>query len=770
LASAGVLCYNFLHSIPSPGGPLAGDKKVYEKAMREGLNFAWEGKWEDALAAFEQALAEEPNDPAVHSHLGLAYFQLGRFEPASESYAKASQLAPEDPVPLARIAEVYEQLGQRDAAASALFSMADIYQRQRDWTQAIQALQRTVLLLPDHLPARMALAELYSQLDQPQRAITEYLNLARVLRQQGQVEKALEQCRKALEFDPRNPEARALTRALQRGEPGEEIVVPPSLAEEGASPADIARDKALEELANIPFEDTLVAPAAEPGPAEAEEVRVEAPIRPVLSRQQIDALVAKAIDFQTRGLTDDAIACYKKVIAAGVDRPAAHFNLGLLYQQRLRFEPAIVEFKKAAQNPQYVLGSHFALGECYKASGRIDDALEQFVQVLKIVDLGTVQRDQVDDLIQLYDALADSYIAKGDSEKALAFVNSLIDFLTSKGWQDKARQARERLDSMSEEGDTVSLAELLAAPSADTILATMSLSQEYIKRRAFTAAAELCYEAIEVAPGYLPLHLRLAEVFAQDDRFEDAIAKYEAVAELCLVREEPRQAIGVYKRILRLKPMDVVIRSRLIDLLISSGEIDEALGQYVALADAYFDLAQPDKTLEKYAEALRLAPRSSNEREWRIRLLRDIAESHVRRAHWREAVEIYHQIVTVAPDDERAHLNLIDLHFRLGRANDADKETVAMLEYYHSQGEDARALALLEEAVRMEPQQMPLRARLARAYIDAGMCEEAVRELDALGELQLDAGLRKQAIATVRLIISLNPKNVEAYHRLLAQL
>jgi tetratricopeptide (TPR) repeat protein len=738
--------------------------------MREGLDFAWEGKWENALAAFEQALAEEPDDPVVHSHMGMAYHRLERFESALVAYTKASQLAPEDPIPLARIAEVQEQSGQSDAAANTLFSIAEIYQRQRDWTQAIQAFQRAILLRPDHLPARIALAEIYSQLDQPLRAITEYLNLARVLQQQGQVEKALEQCRKALELDPRNPEARALTRAFQRGELGEEIVVPRSLAEEGASPADIARDKALEELANIPFEDRLVEPAVEPPPAQAEVALVEGPLRPELTGLQIDALVAKAIDFQTRGLTDEAIACYTKVIAAGVDRPAAHFNLGLLYQQRLRFEPAIAELKKAAQDPEYVLGSHFALGECYKASGRIDDALQQFVQVLKIVDLDTAQREQADELVHLYDALADSYIAKGDSEKALAFVNSLIEFLTSKGWQDKARQARERLDGMSEEGDTVSLAELVAAPNADTILAAMSLSQEYVKRGAFTAATELCYEALEVAPGYLPLHLRLAEIFSQEGRLEDAIAKYEAVADLCLVREEPRQTIGVYRRILRLKPMDVVIRSRLIDLLISSGEIDEALEQYAALADAYFDLAQPDKALEKCTEALRLVPRSSNEGEWKVHLLRNIAENHMRRAHWREAVAVFHQILTVAPEDERAHLNLIDLYFRLGRADDADRETVAMLEYYHSQGEDARALALLEEAVRLEPQQMPLRARLARAYVDAGKSEEAIRELDALGELQLDAGLRKQAAATVRLIISLHPENIDAYRRLLAQL
>jgi hypothetical protein len=50
------------------------------------------------------------------------------------------------------------------------------------------------------------------------------------------------------------------------------------------------------------------------------------------------------------------------------------------------------------------------------------------------------------------------------------------------------------------------------------------------------------------------------------------------------------------------------------------------------------------------------------------------------------------------------------------------------------------------------------------------MKEEAIKELDTLGELQLDAGLREQAQATVRFIISLRPQNIEAYQQLLSQI
>jgi tetratricopeptide (TPR) repeat protein len=671
---------------------------------------------------------------------------------------------------LERIADIHQRLGQRHAAADALYSVAEVLQRRRAWAEAIQALQRATQLHPDHLKAREALAEIYSEVGQNQRAAQEYLKLARSLQRQGQVDEALELCRQVLEIDPRNAEARALAEALHMGGPMEDIDASPLAVDEGASPVDMARDKALEELAGIPFEDTPVGPAPDLADFEPGAAAPEVPVKPALSRPQIDALIAQAIDFQTRGLIDEAIACYTKVIDAGVDRPAAHFNLGLLYQQRLRFEPAIAEFRQSYRHQSYALGSYFALGECYKALGRVDEALEQFIQVLKIVDLGTVKREQADDLIDLYDALADSYMAMGDREKALGFTNSLVEFLSSKGWEDKARAARQRIDGLADEGVTMSLAEFLAAPSADKILSAVSLSQEYMKRGALTAATEACYQAIEFAPTYLPLHMRLAEVFVQDGRIEDAVAKYQTTADLYLVREEAQHAIGVYKRMLRLTPMDVVVRSRLIDLLISSGEIDQALEQYLSLADAYYQLAQVNKALEKYTEALRLVPRASDEKQWHLRLLRKMTDVQVRRGNWREAAELYRQILTLVPDDERARLQLIDLYYKLGRTKQADQEVVAMLDFFRSEGEVERALVLLQEAVRLQPKQMALRARLARAYIEAGKKEEAISELDALGELQLDAGQRQQAVNTVRLIISLKPKNVAAYQKLLAQL
>ncbi len=65
---------------------------------------------------------------------------------------------------------------------------------------------------------------------------------------------------------------------------------------------------------------------------------------------------------------------------------------------------------------------------------------------------------------------------------------------------------------------------------------------------------------------------------------------------------------------------------------------------------------------------------------------------------------------------------------------------------------------------------MGLRQRLGEAYLSVGMKEEAIAELDALGELQLEAGQEEEARETIQSIISLGPEDIEAYRQLLERL
>jgi tetratricopeptide (TPR) repeat protein len=217
-------------------------------------------------------------------------------------------------------------------------------------------------------------------------------------------------------------------------------------------------------------------------------------------------------------------------------------------------------------------------------------------------------------------------------------------------------------------------------------------------------------------------------------------------------------------------PMDVKVRSQLIDMLISYGQIDRALEQYLQLADTYYQLADPDKARDVYQDALKLAPRGSPKRNWPVQVLHKLGDIHVQRIDWRRALPVYEQIKSISPGDERARVALVDLYFKTNQAQRAIKEVDELLAGYKSSGKTDKIIPILDDQVRAHPTDMALRARLAQAYIEGRQIAEGIQQLDALGDLQINAGQKREAVATIRAIIALNPLNVADYRQLLAQI
>jgi DNA-binding SARP family transcriptional activator len=79
-------------------------------------------------------------------------------------------------------------------------------------------------------------------------------------------------------------------------------------------------------------------------------------------------------------------------------------------------------------------------------------------------------------------------------------------------------------------------------------------------------------------------------------------------------------------------------------------------------------------------------------------------------------------------------------------------------------------LELLKELASGRPDDMALRQRLAGAYVQNGLIRQAIAEYDALGEMQMEHGLRDQAIQTIQAILNLKPDDPAGYRRLLAQI
>ncbi len=765
---------------------MPGYRQVFEQSMKRGQSFARQQAWDKAIVEFQRALAEFPDDQNALAATATALINLERWSEALPVLEHAYQLKPDDFATVEKLSGVQEQLGKAADAAQSYASLGALYEQQGNADQALEIWSRASQLDPNSIPLHEKLAAAYQRQNQPKLAVAELILLSRLYRKKGDLDQAALQCRTALAIDPRNTDALRLMGEIriERGTatlptlpepsaaPGAPVPALPSPTPtlealttaavpevKPASPVDMAKQRALSDLAEFIFEEKLaLQPRLDARGAAAR-----------LSKAELNALIGQAIDQQTREQNQQAIATYQRILEA-YDLPAVHFNLGVLYESELRFNEAIPQFRQTVRDPEYALGSHYGLGECYRALGRMDEALKHFVEVLKLLDLATVPREQTEQLAALYENLAESYL-EGDRTLADQFTNSLIEFLSSEGWQDKVAQARQQLNTMASGGTPIiSLAEMLTIPNVDLILESLALIQEYTKRGKTSTALEEAYTALGYAPDYLPMHSRIGDILWEGGAQEAAMSKFQTIADTYLARGDVRQASTIYQRILSLMPMDVQTRSKLIDLHLRHKDYDKALEQYMALAETYDQLADIDKMREKCQEAMKIVPRASDSKRWAQRILHKISDIDMQRVDWRRAIQDYDQIKAVVPDDEKARLMLVELRFKLNDVSRAIRELDELLMMYSTTGKTARIIPVLEEQVRNHPNDMSLRMRLGRAYLGAGLTAQAIEQLDTLGDLQLQAGMVKEAIATIKGIIALNPPNVDQYRQVLAQL
>ena len=64
--------------------------------VTQGKNFLDEGKFEDALACFDQALLQNQTDPDLWNQKGVVLRSLGRYDEAIECFNRSLQIDPRD--------------------------------------------------------------------------------------------------------------------------------------------------------------------------------------------------------------------------------------------------------------------------------------------------------------------------------------------------------------------------------------------------------------------------------------------------------------------------------------------------------------------------------------------------------------------------------------------------------------------------------------------------------------------------------------------------
>jgi len=168
--------------------PLVAQQPVPERAIAAEMA----GQWPDAIAAYRDALARDPQRVDLWLRLADVHAQLKDFSSCADALAQASRLAPRDASILARLSQTYATAGQAGPARDAIDRALRLQPDNRDYLMAhaqlstwageyrdaANAYQRVLALHPDDEQVWLPLARVSTWAGDTDQAVAMYRRYA----------------------------------------------------------------------------------------------------------------------------------------------------------------------------------------------------------------------------------------------------------------------------------------------------------------------------------------------------------------------------------------------------------------------------------------------------------------------------------------------------------------------------------------------------------------------------------------------------------------
>jgi len=768
---------------------MPGRDDVFQKAMNEGHSAAWDQEWSKAAAAYRRALEEFPDHPKALNSLGSTLHQLNQVDEALQIYTRVVKVLPDDPMPMEKVAQLSERVGDLKTAMDAAIRAGDLFIKQRDAEKALQNWVHVTSINPENAIAHSRLAQVHEALGHAQQAAMEYLAIASILQRAGNAEKTQEMVNKAQSLVPNSTEVKQAQTLLKTGQllpkpirakggtgpirmaQVKQLETQPRMkAASGMDPILEARQKALTQLAELLFDfSDESSPAAQDRKGISAIMRGTGTISAQSEQVKVVLHLGQAIDAQSKGNDSLAAEEMEAALNAGFTSSSLYFNLGYLRYKVERYESAQRVLQNSVKHEDYGLASRLLLGDIISRKGAFREAATEYLEALKFADALTAPPGQADDIRQQYEPLIESYQNQTEETAFRKVCDNIKGLLLRADWRDQLHKVREQMPKQ-EGGIPAPLAEMILQAQSSSVLDSMNRINQLARMGSLRSAMDEAYDALQQAPTYLPLHIIMGDLLVQEGQIPDAITKFGVVAHSYSVRGEVLQATKLLRRIIQISPMDFGARNRLIDQLVARGQVDDAIQEYLELAAIHYRLAELDMARKTYTNALRLVQQGSASRDWNSHILQRMADIDMQRLDWKQALRVFEQIRTIAPDDDAARKQLIELNMRMGQADRAMSELEAYITHLESQGKKEPALTFLEDLIR-EHEDQPLLKRTQAALLHRmGRTSEAVPILDKLGDALLEKGDKQGAMEVINQIVLMNPPNAADYRALLNQM
>ena len=220
-----------------------------------------------------------------------------------------------------------------------------------------------------------------------------------------------------------------------------------------------------------------------------------------------------------------------------------------------------------------------------------------------------------------------------------------------------------------------------------------------------------------------------------------------SAAEKCVQQGKLQNAIAEYEKILKADPKDLTVMNTVGDLHARLGEHDKAADCFKSVGDAYASQGFTVKAIAMYKKLSKL--KTSMESVLRLAelytqqgLFNDaraqyllVAEDFLKSNQLDQAVKIFEKTLEMDPDNVPMRKKLAEVYVRMGKKPEAWKILTAAAESLRAKGQLAEADEILQRMLKLEPGNSYALVLRGRAALDAGDTGAAIAALTKVADL-----------------------------------
>jgi hypothetical protein len=314
---------------------------------------------------------------------------------------------------------------------------------------------------------------------------------------------------------------------------------------------------------------------------------------------------------------------------------------------------------------------------------------------------------------------------------------------------------------------------------------------DHYSRDGFFLKAIAIYKKInKLDPSKLDIYARLADLYAKQGLAMEAKSQYQVLADYYLKHGDPGNALVIYRKISELDPNSINVHVKLADLYSQNNQKNEALKEYDRVGRMLLKRSMLDEAVQVFKKALKIDAGN-------IELVESLVTALLEAKDYENAIQIVQTSIEASPDTPRllaiygrilltkgdltgaraaleralsrdpndgaVRETLADLYVRVGNADGALEMLTPVVEKALSRGERGVAVETLNRILRVDSGHTPTLERLVAVYSRLNEETNILSAMSSLAEAHVAQGRHDKAAEVLEKLIQREPQN--AQHR-----